>query len=595
MAHMSVQCVRASLAAMALVLVTVASAAVPTEAPEGRTRRIRELIYLLRPHRVFIRTDEWAGVIRELVEIGEPAVPELVAELDRTDRDAMLRALGFTLRAIGDPRALPALIRAIPKTLRPPGSDCGVLIRDPDLRAFMQEHHLWEGRRNPTNAGYGRPVNEILGTLEALTGHREPAEGDDPLRHVFLPRRSEDVDAEGARAVAAKRRRFEERKEHWETWWSGNWQRFVTREQLESVKLARRETDVVAEAGLAAFGPLFPSGGGARLGSVHEVQLWWDKYWDAKSYIDFDTGRAYERYEGIERPVERGTGKGGLQIERWIRQKGLDASVHACVLCGGDLTVWRVEDSRWDTFEEEVRSGHEVKLGQEGGLDACTKDRSRPHTFLFTTREGGRGILRVSPPEEGTDAFHLRYRMIVTDDSEPPPRPDEASPGGKGSSLGESITVTLDGPAVGNRFLLDLESPRPCSPPDTAVSRNKYLEAGKPFVRQEGLIDWCREHGVDVGAGVYKSFMHLVGVDMDARRVLPQSFDTLTVEKVREIMYRRTQGLSRAVMGPDPRLRPQVHTFAFKTAEGSLGVLQILRWTDDPRTITVRYRLRPAG
>ncbi len=39
----------------------------------------------------------WASVIRELIEIGKPAVPRLVQELDRTERGLTLRALGFVL------------------------------------------------------------------------------------------------------------------------------------------------------------------------------------------------------------------------------------------------------------------------------------------------------------------------------------------------------------------------------------------------------------------------------------------------------------------------------------------------------------------
>ena len=120
-----------------LIAVHGLGAQAPQPAVDAQTRRVRELIYMLRQHRVFSRCDEWAGTIRELVEIGKPAVPELVAELNGTDRDATLRALGFTLRAIGDPRAVPGLIRAIPKTLRPPGSDCGVFVADQELRAFM--------------------------------------------------------------------------------------------------------------------------------------------------------------------------------------------------------------------------------------------------------------------------------------------------------------------------------------------------------------------------------------------------------------------------------------------------------------------------
>ena len=50
----------------------------------------------------------WATAARRLTQIGKPAVPALIEELDRTTADRPLRSLGFTLRAIEDPRAVPA-------------------------------------------------------------------------------------------------------------------------------------------------------------------------------------------------------------------------------------------------------------------------------------------------------------------------------------------------------------------------------------------------------------------------------------------------------------------------------------------------------
>jgi hypothetical protein len=49
--------------------------------------------------------------IRDLVRIGKSAVPPLIQELDRTTEECPLRSLGLALRAIGDPRAVPALWR----------------------------------------------------------------------------------------------------------------------------------------------------------------------------------------------------------------------------------------------------------------------------------------------------------------------------------------------------------------------------------------------------------------------------------------------------------------------------------------------------
>jgi hypothetical protein len=60
---------------------------------------------------VFDDIGVYTGQIRDLVQIGKPAIPALTAALDRTKRDSPMRLLAFTLRAIGDARAVPALIR----------------------------------------------------------------------------------------------------------------------------------------------------------------------------------------------------------------------------------------------------------------------------------------------------------------------------------------------------------------------------------------------------------------------------------------------------------------------------------------------------
>src|SRR5262245_52426287 len=84
----------------------------------------------------------WAHTLRELIQVGPDAVPELTAELDATDSDIMLRNLGFALRAIGDKRAIPALIRAFPKTLREPGSDMGLRHAGQERVACMQQNAI---------------------------------------------------------------------------------------------------------------------------------------------------------------------------------------------------------------------------------------------------------------------------------------------------------------------------------------------------------------------------------------------------------------------------------------------------------------------
>src|SRR5262249_27500956 len=93
---------------------------------------------------VFGDIETYTAQLKELVEIAHRAVPALAAALDRATRDTPMRLLPFTLRAIGDPRAVPALIRAVPRTLRPPGSDCGMSVRDAELLKFMLANDLHE-------------------------------------------------------------------------------------------------------------------------------------------------------------------------------------------------------------------------------------------------------------------------------------------------------------------------------------------------------------------------------------------------------------------------------------------------------------------
>ena len=105
-------------------------------------------------------SESWLRTLKEIVDLGPDAVPELVDELDATNDNMMLRCMGFTLRAIGDKRAVPALIRAIPKTLLPPGSDMGLQVEDADLLKFAQQNNL-DKRAHGKEYDFGRPVREI--------------------------------------------------------------------------------------------------------------------------------------------------------------------------------------------------------------------------------------------------------------------------------------------------------------------------------------------------------------------------------------------------------------------------------------------------
>jgi hypothetical protein len=218
-------------------------------------------------------TELWCMLMREVVAIGRDAVPQLCAELDRTTENRMLRRLGFALRAIGDRRAVPALIRAIPKTLLPGSSDYGLIVNDAELAAFMQKHDLDKGNGG-THFGFGRPEREIFGALHALSGRDF---GDIELFGLSL--------SEDPRGQVLQRRIYRGLAERWQAWWEANWREFTDESAYRKVDLL-----VVDEPLPPASGTLGPS---ARLSGVmsgatlspakQEGQYAWHFY-------DLDTG-----------------------------------------------------------------------------------------------------------------------------------------------------------------------------------------------------------------------------------------------------------------------------------------------------------------
>ena len=86
----------------------------------------------------------------------------------------------------------------------------------------------------------------------------------------------------------------------------------------------------------------------------------------------------------------------------------------------------------------------------------------------------------------------------------------------------------------------------------------------------------------------------LIGLDMTQARIVPLTFDELTVEEVRDIMDRMPKNEpSISWMMIDYQLTERPDTFAFKTRDGSVGVLQVEAAEKEAGKLTVRYRLRP--
>ncbi len=209
----------------------------------GQTRQIREQILVLRHCHIFKEMETWASAIRELVSIGRPAVPELLAEMRRNQRWPTQSTAAFALRAIGDPDSVQALIEILGQvTYR---GEYGIHLKDPQLSVFMLENQHRPARDSSRKLKdpqitIGCPVIEITAALEKITGHTEGHEhyghkaaaelGRDATRDKWQQRVQEIV-----RDVASR----------WQKWWEQNRDVFMlpgTSEEKADVTVEGEET-----------------------------------------------------------------------------------------------------------------------------------------------------------------------------------------------------------------------------------------------------------------------------------------------------------------------------------------------------------------
>jgi hypothetical protein len=374
----------------------VVTAAGAQQSPLSRVRPdspVNKLLDALEEEAVLNRfKDPWAWRLKGLVDQGPEAVPDLIAELDATDNDMMLRSLGFVLRAIGDKRAVPALIRTLPKTLKKPGSDMGCGAEDAELLAFLQKHDLNKDDRDGMY-GFGRPVREIGGALDKLTGVNQRQE---EIYHVFL--------GGSPRQQQLQQKLFRDCAQRWATWWEANWKDHVSDEKYAVVNLPRNDDPPTT---------VFPHGPGVRItgrSSGHTAEADTDPNPRYEVFLDLDTGRMLgmpKQLRDLKDDPHRLD-----KIQAWAAREGYDLMGTQYQPAGSDktfyairnlgMTAWEIDARRWETIEGELKQAEPPKLDKPaGGLLLRYDDEAGEYNpiatavFLFVTREGAAGVLFV--------------------------------------------------------------------------------------------------------------------------------------------------------------------------------------------------------
>jgi hypothetical protein len=338
-------------------------------------------------------TELWCLLMRELVAVGRDAVPQLCDELDRTTENRMLRRLGFALRAIGDPRAVPALIRAIPKTLLPSSSDYGLIVSDKELTGFMQTHDLDKGKGGEY-FDLGRPVREIVGALHGLTGQNfddvelySMSLSEDPRRQVL-------------------QRRISARQAHrWQVWWEKNWRSLTDDAAYQKVNLNVADEPLPPAPAPQALGKTARLSG-EMIGAVLSPAI--ENGQHAWHFYDLDTGYRPNWPTQIPRDEASGDAK---QLADWASQSGVDLmcithrspdGTETYVLRALGMKVREINPRDLRNLDRLIATGTlpegrpvgELLMHYDTQSQQLVPDANA--AFLFVTREGNMGLIETT-------------------------------------------------------------------------------------------------------------------------------------------------------------------------------------------------------
>ncbi len=335
--------------------------------------------------------DPWCRTLLEIVNLGPAAVPVLIEELDATESAMMLRNLGFVLRAIGDKRAVPALIRSIPKTLGRDNGGFGFRSTGQDIVKFMQQHDVKQENQE-NEYGLSSPAREIFTALQKMT---EQEFDEEQLTFISLHFN----DSQQGR----KRDLFWRSARKWSDWWEQHWSEHLKDAAYSQVKLPDLVVEAVKPPNLSTH---FKTGSGHSNWLLESVFAPNAK----RIFIDLDTGRL----AGVPEKWRNGKNLDAQldDITAWAAREGYDMfgteyvspsdGKHYFALRPIGLRAWELGKDRWkmqsadvtlETLQAEGTPADGLLLHYDSKTESF--DPKETATFLFITREGTPGVLFV--------------------------------------------------------------------------------------------------------------------------------------------------------------------------------------------------------
>jgi serine/threonine protein kinase len=310
--------------------------------------------------------------------------------------------------------------------------------------------------------------------------------------------------------------------------------------------------------------------------------------------FSFGTGKVFPLPQDIP-------GGGKDAIANWLLQNGADVVAElqtdgASRLFGG-LTGCEfapTEAKTWSDLPAESFSAIWLNSRQEKATPFFTTN-SLPATFMFATQGGTRGLVQITGFTENPRGVNIRYKLVQSKQPNPPVAT---------LTFGPVVKRELnDFTATNENVVLDLDSGIP-------GKITRAFSESDP----EDFMQWAAAAGVDVAAVVEPgeptpkdiakrngAIFAATGINLPAGRLRGLNTYDMTVVPVNLELWNTPQpdlvqsNLAAAkplhwnyLSGPTNKL---VASWAFKTREGTIGLLQITGFAENPRGVKIRYKL----
>jgi hypothetical protein len=262
----------------------------------------------------------------------------------------------------------------------------------------------------------------------------------------------------------------------------------------------------------------------------------------------------------------------------------------------GEIRIWNSAQT-----SEEIRRYKNVALtGKEPGLVAC---------WTFEQGEG-----QFAYDISGNNNHARLGKSIETDDADPewidleaaPLQPDrtadvpvEGEVGGKSSnnqtqplSFGPEVRCVVHAMDAEKDSFIDFDTGKYFNTP-----KKRWLLFDFDVNNIGHRVEWAKKTGADatVRCSEGSDLVMLLCYDMAFKKVESADWQDLSAEQVVEDLSKATHFVEDDLGLGHLRLKPPDATRIFKTLEGGVGIIQIVGFTDNPKSVEIRYKMVQKG